>query len=419
MARCARVRRVRRALAIMSDTPVVVTSAEELAILSDTPVVVTSTEELAVVVARCSAAERIAVDVEANGLHVYRAKLCVVQLAWRGADGVEIAIIDALAVPLHALAPILGERGPVKIFHDLSFDVRMLAEHGLRVLNVSDTSVAARFLGAPATGLASLVKSYVGVSLEKGLQEHDWSKRPFTSQQLTYLAADVRYLVELEAALGQRVDALGIAEEVRLEVDYKLQSAFAPPKDERPAHERVKGYATLDGAGKTALRRLCETRELLAKERDVPSFRVVRSELLHRLAERRPSSLEGVRRLCERDRGAERHAAEWLAALIDATRLGPTEQPAALPFDRQLAQRRKAVEKCVTGWRRAQATERELDAQVVVPGHCVEDVVTALIEHATDRDRFGDALAAIPGFGAIRSARYLDLLWALSQPPTE
>ncbi|HEY6461110.1 MAG TPA: ribonuclease D, partial [Polyangiaceae bacterium] len=72
-------------------------------------------------------AERLAVDLEASGMFTYRANICTVQLAW-GASEQQIAVVDALAVPVEGLAPLLGGDGPVKIVHDVAFDARLLAE---------------------------------------------------------------------------------------------------------------------------------------------------------------------------------------------------------------------------------------------------------------------------------------------------
>ena len=104
--------------------------------------------------------------------------VCVLQVAWYEGRQLNCAVIDPFSVDIGLLAPALAADGPIKVLHDLTFDVRMLQQLGLDVGNVRDTSVAARFLGAPATGLAALVKSRFDVELGKKLQDHDWSERP-------------------------------------------------------------------------------------------------------------------------------------------------------------------------------------------------------------------------------------------------
>src|ERR1700754_3174158 len=113
-------------------------------------VLVTREDELRNVVARLRQAKRIALDVESNGLFKYKATLCTMQLATSD----EIVVVDTIAVPLGALAELLGPNGPRKIVHDVAFDARILAEADLILANVLDTSILARMLSRAATGLA-------------------------------------------------------------------------------------------------------------------------------------------------------------------------------------------------------------------------------------------------------------------------
>src|SRR5690606_19744788 len=122
----------------------------------------------------------IALDIEGDGFHRYRARLCTMQLAGAGAP----VALDTLAIrDLTPLAPLLGPHGPVKVLHDASFDARMLARRGVTLARVFDTSIAARFLGERATGLASLLARHLGVELAKDEQQGDWGARPLTGEQ--------------------------------------------------------------------------------------------------------------------------------------------------------------------------------------------------------------------------------------------
>ena len=126
--------------------------------------------ELAALAARLADAPRIALDVEGDGLYRYRARLCTIQLA----SGAESAVVDALALDsLAPLAPLLGDAGPSKVVHDVSFDVKMLAQRELPLGRVFDTAVAARLLGEPSTGLAALLEKHFGVALDKQHQQAD------------------------------------------------------------------------------------------------------------------------------------------------------------------------------------------------------------------------------------------------------
>ena len=189
---------------------------------------------------RLAQAPALAVDIESNGLFKYKAGLCTVQLAIAGEEPL---VVDTIATPLTPLAAILSASGPRKIVHDVAFDARILAEHGIFLGNVFDTSLAARMLGRTATGLASLLLSELGVSVDKKLQHHDWTERPLEAHHIKYLSDDVLHLPALAEKLQQEVAERGIADEIEEETRYRLAQAAASVAagDRRPAYVRLKG----------------------------------------------------------------------------------------------------------------------------------------------------------------------------------
>jgi ribonuclease D len=394
---------------------------------------VETADGLAAVAARAAGAARVAVDVEANGLHAFRPALCTLQLAWPEVGGVAVAVVDTLAVTaqvggLGLLAPLLGPAGPVKVLHDLTFDARLLAEAGAPLGRVRDTSVAARLLGAAKVGLSALLASELGIAHAKHLQQHDWSRRPLMPEELEYLAGDVRHLPALDERLAQRAEALDIAPEIAEECAYKLGTALAPPHDTRPAYVRIKGAAALDPPGRAVLRRLCQAREAAAAAADLPPFKVTSNEILLELAARRPldlPALAAVRGACSGN--AARWASDWLAAIAEGVRDGevPAEdQPFFAPVvpDRGALARRRAREAQVTAWRKVEAARRGIDLQAVLPGHCAAGLVDALLandEHP-DAAALQAAVACIPGLGSRRRDRYGAAFVALgAKPPTK
>ncbi|WP_438002444.1 ribonuclease D [Sorangium sp. So ce185] len=394
------------------------------------PVLVEREGDLARVVERAARADALAVDVEANGLFAYRPRLCTVQLAFREGDGVAVAVVDALRAPVAPLAPLLGAAGPPKVLHDLTFDARMLAEAGAPLAGVRDTSVAARMLGRAATGLAALVSVELGVKLDKQLQQHDWGRRPLADAELRYLADDVLHLLPLDARLAEHVRALGIEDEIAEECAYKLASALGPPRDPRPAYARIKGAQALDPEGRAILRRLVLAREAAAEEADLPAFKIVAGEVLLELAQRRPTRADDVRAVRGAAAGrAGGLVAAWLRAIEQGRGDGdvPEDERALFaqtrPSRREIAVRR-AMETRIAAWRRAEAKARQVDEQVVLPGHCAQDLVEiALAGGRAGGGAVADAIARIPGLGARRLARYGAALAALvtaalaSEPP--
>lgn len=382
-----------------------------------------STERALVeVAARAGRAARVAVDVESNGLFVYRPALCVVQLAWPERGEMVVAVVDTLATPAAPLADLLGPSGPIKVLHDLTFDARLLAEHGAPIARVRDTSVAARLLGRKATGLAALLAEELGVPHDKRLQQHDWSRRPLREAEIAYLAGDVRHLLDLDDRLAQAAGAAGVAAEIAEECAYKLHTALAPRQRPKPGYSRVKGAAALDPVGRAVLRRLWLAREAAAAQADVPPFKVTSNEALLDLSQRRPATFEALRAVRAAVAGnAGRHAAAWLAAIAEGQRDGdvpeddrPLFTPA--PPDRAAVARRRAREAQVMAWRRAEAARRGVDEQAILPGHCADDLADALaaFDAHDDAVALGVAIAQIPGFGAGRVDRYGGAIAALA-----
>lgn len=375
--------------------------------------VVTREDELVALAPRLSRSDVIALDIESNGIFAYRARLCVLQLATRD----EVVLIDALTTPLTALTALLGENGPLKIIHDVAFDARILADTGITLGNVRDTSLAARMLGRTATGLSSLLAE-VGVTLDKKMQKHDWSKRPLTREALVYLAADVVHLHALADRLWTEVDARGIASEVDEETRYRLGTAREGTTDPRPAWLRLKGIerAPLDHV--PILRHLTDLRETRARELDVPPFKIFTPDVLFAIAAAKPKNLADLARIRGISssgpsaslanavlRAVEKGLAEAAPSPEDLALLSPPRPPASM------IRARRDRERSLSRWRKAEAARRSVDEQVVLPGHCLQDL--AEIDEPTEL-----AIAAVPGIGAFRVARDgAALLSALTTPP--
>lgn len=364
--------------------------------------VVSDDREMEQLVAELAGEPVLACDLESNGMFAYRARLCVVQLASpRG-----VVVLDTMAADPAPLGKLLSQTGPLKIIHDVAFDARILAENGIELGNVHDTSIAARMLGRTATGLASLLASELGLTVDKAMQQHDWSERPLDARMLAYLSADVRHLAELEEKIWTEVRAKGIDREVDEETRYRLGTASTSARevDARPPYVRVKGCEKLPALDLAVLRHLCALREETASRLGVPPYKVIGNETLLAIAAARPTSLSELGKI----RGARQGRAAPLGnRMLEAVRAGTSEKqiPDAdrVWFERPrmppaMARARKERESRLLAWRRAEAKRREVDEQVVLPGHCAKDVVG--IEQPSL-----EALAAVPGLGTFRLER--------------
>src|SRR5918911_1345281 len=144
--------------------------------------------------ARALAAEpAVALDTESNSFHVYRERVCLIQISTRSAD----YVVDPLAIDPRPLGVVLASAGAV-VLHGADYDVRCLKrEYGFTLPRLFDTMAAARRLGREALGLSALVEQHFGVKLSKDFQRSDWGRRPLTAEQLSYAALDTHFLLPL------------------------------------------------------------------------------------------------------------------------------------------------------------------------------------------------------------------------------
>ncbi|MFV1959045.1 MAG: ribonuclease D, partial [Planctomycetota bacterium] len=102
-------------------------------------------EALASLASRIATCDLVALDIEANSMHAYRERPCVVQLTTPR----ESAIVDAIAVEdLGALGDALDREDVEVVFHGGDYDVALLArDQGFVFHRVFDTMIAATLLG--------------------------------------------------------------------------------------------------------------------------------------------------------------------------------------------------------------------------------------------------------------------------------
>ena len=364
---------------------------------------VTNEDTLRTVARRLEDEPRVALDIESNGMHAYKATLCVLQLAAKGS----VVIVDPLATKLDALGPLLASEKTTKLVHDVSFDARILAEAGLTLANVKDTSVAARMLARTATGLGSLLSAELGIDVDKKMQHHDWALRPLDRVALSYLGNDVVHLEALADRLFAEVETRGIAAEVDEETRYRLAQSIAAAgsEDPRPPNLRLKGIDKLPEADLAVLRHVARVREEKASALDVPPYKVLAPDVLVAIAQAKPRTAADLARIKGATQG--RRAASLEAALLEAVAAGvlepriPEEDRVHLERPRLpsgLARQRRAREQRLSKWRREEAARRGVDEQVVLPGHCLQDLA--------DLDQPSlDDIATVPGLGAFRVER--------------
>jgi ribonuclease D len=369
------------------------------------PLVVETPEALRSLCARVRDEPRLALDTEADSLHRFRERVCVVQLSVPGLD----AIIDPLNVPdLSPLRDLVDREEPLLVLHGGDYDVLILSrDHGFRFRRVFDTMIAATVLGDERVGLQALVEGAFGLHLSKKHQTADWGRRPFTPDQLDYLRGDTAHLFGLHDLLAGRLAAADLVEEAEIEF-RRLAARRGIVKPEDPdAWRAMKGAEKLDAVGRAVAASLFAWRDVLAKQHDVPRFRVIPNEGIVALATRPPASDADVAAVAGGAKVVKMGDASSLLEAVAAGRAAEArgEAPAApqrlrLPAEEQArADVVRRREERLRRWRKEEAAARKVPNVVVLPNPALEaisDAPPASVE----------ALAALPDVGAKRAARY-------------
>ncbi|MCP5519631.1 MAG: HRDC domain-containing protein [Verrucomicrobiales bacterium] len=223
----------------------------------------------------------VGIDTEADSLHSYPEKLCLIQLSLPPGE----VLIDPLAG--FDLGPLFeGLRDKEILLHGGDYDLRLLYRgHGFVPDRVFDTLNAARLIGRHEFGLHHLVKEFLGIQLSKSSQKADWSIRPLTPVMIEYALCDARYLKPLVDCLRHRLESLGRLEWHGESCRQLVSDSARPaPEPERPAWY-IKGAARLHGRSLAVLRELWQWRESEAVRMNRPPFFVLDHDRLLRLAE--------------------------------------------------------------------------------------------------------------------------------------
>jgi ribonuclease D len=351
---------------------------------------------------RLEEVRELAVDLEADSMHAFRARLCFVQL---GTDD-EVFLFDTLQAGVEArlLAPLMADPARTKFFHAAQGDLQFLAEVGVRVQGLFDTHRAATLLGWPKVGLADVARERLGVELPKEHQQSDFSIRPLPPAMREYIANDVRYLCELGRNVREACREAGILEEVLLDCVRLCDEAVARPDvgaDYKPKLPRAglsPAQVTLANAIAHALHR---KRLEWAEKENVPMGRMLSNMALADIAVKLPANPRELARAAGvRGSFVRTYGDEVLAVVREQVEKGrrgelEPEREAKGPRD---ANRRKR-EDALKQFRIEKATERKVTPSVVLPNPILDML-------ASQPPKSQEELAQVPYFGEKRLQLY-------------
>jgi ribonuclease D len=269
--------------------------------------VIATAAELAELLSQLESVQRVAIDTEADSLHCYREKLCLLQVSVPGAD----FIVDPLAgFDLAPLAAALEEKEIV--LHGADFDLRLLRRSlNFKASRIFDTVIAARMLGIREFSLAALVKRYFEIELAKGSQKANWAQRPLPARLAKYAVNDTHYLLPLADQLEAKLSELARLDWFRQSCQRALEQAAVERTRDVDEAWRISGAGALRGRTAAVLRELWHWREKEAEGADRPPFHILQNrELLGSAENFAAGATPDYRHFSPRRRRAFREAAE-------------------------------------------------------------------------------------------------------------
>ena len=221
-----------------------------------------------------------AIDTEADSLHCYEEKLCLIQFAAEDS----LAVIDPLKVS--DFSSLIDYLDTVNVWmHGADFDIRMLSRsYGRAPKVVYDTQTASRLLGVRKFGLVNLVEDHFGVVLPKTSQKANWGKRPLSEKMLEYAVNDVRYLLEIAQKLTDDLNKLNRWDWFVESCDHTKLIASQIKEKDLDMIWRISGWGKLENNGMAYLKALWFWRDGEASRRDKPTFKIIGNNDLLRMA---------------------------------------------------------------------------------------------------------------------------------------
>ena len=233
-------------------------------------------EKLAAFLPELRAATWVSLDTEADSLHAYPEKICLIQISIAGYD----RLVDPLAkIKLDPLLDALNAHE--LIMHGADYDLRLLEKHHEFIPSaIFDTMLAGRLLGEVHFGLSALVEKYLGVKLDKGSQKANWAQRPLTERMEKYARADTNHLKALADKLRTELAAKKRLAWHQESCSRLIEHCTKPQIIDLDLMWRVKGSARLSRPGLAVMRELWRWREREAVRANRPPFFILNHEKL-------------------------------------------------------------------------------------------------------------------------------------------
>lgn len=232
----------------------------------------------------------ICVDTEFIREKYYHPKLCLIQLGDTKGNG---WAIDPLVenIDLQPVYELFLNKNVLKVFHSPRQDFEII----FNILNkipkpIFDTQSAAMACGfGDSASYESLVNNIVNINLDKSARFTDWQLRPLSKKQIDYAISDVTHLSKVYSYLLENMTKNGRLEWIREEIHkfFDLNIYVTEPNN---AWKRIKFYSS-NKTTMSIFKEIAQMREELAKKLNVPRNKIMRDDIIIKLAKNPPKDL--------------------------------------------------------------------------------------------------------------------------------
>lgn len=273
----------------------------------------------------------VVLDTEFVRTRTFYARLGLVQLQ----TGAQLVLVDPLreGIDLAPLWTLLRQPEVLTVLHAGGEDIELIHHlAGALPAQVFDTQIAWSFLrDGQQIGYANMVQEQCGVELDKSQSRTDWLKRPLTSQQLDYAAADVHYLAKIYPALYREANESHLADYIAAETLARSQRRSRPVAPDL-AWRQIGGVNVLNGQQRAVLQELAAWRQEVAMQQDIALPFMAKDQVLLTIARQQPATREelaGIEGL--HPQSLRKHGRPMLAAVARGRARPAEHQPPPLP----------------------------------------------------------------------------------------
>lgn len=366
------------------------------------PLLVDAPARLAVLQEVLGTASRMAVDTESNSLYAYRGRVCLIQISTDTHD----FLVDPIKLKdkssLSFLGALFADPTVEKVLHAAEYDVMMLHhDFGFRFAGIFDTMIAASVLGWQQVGLGSILAEHYGVKVDKRHQRANWGVRPLSRTLIRYAQMDTHYLLSLRDMMQIRLEVGGHVEEAREMFDAVCSARWNGSDFDPEGYRRINGARDLDRRQAAVLRELYQMREQIARQRDIPVFKVMGDQTLVDLARTPPISADEMQQSGRLTTG---QVQRYGPLILKAVQAGLAADPPAAarrqngsPPAEATARRYDALH----AWRKERAAQRGVSSEVIISRE-------TLWELASTAPRTFEQLETLRSLGPWRIREYGD-----------